>query len=396
MGCLTGRRRHRLTLPRAEACGGRARLFGVAASTACAVSFRGFAPAHTPAPCGAASPRRAAALRIAAGGLATGVGVTTADGAVTAGRQQLSQVVATAGSALERTSLRDYEDMRDDAERTSQYAEAIRRRIAGEAGQLSAVDIGTGPFALLAIIAARAGARRVYAIEKRSWAAAMARKAVTDAGLEDQVQIIEGDSTQVVLPERVDFVVSELIGNIALAEGVVDIIRDARSRFLAPRKAGGRAQMIPARCQTLVAPIAYANHDLLQAKGADFLQPFRLYSESTDLRFLAPPQVLEDFDYSGASGHSGLSEVGELAFGLSRQIATDAGGLSGIALWPRVVLDDESTIDIQGRRSHWTYVVVLLSPHPVPLSAPSVLELKSRADLSALPYRYTFDASLSA
>jgi hypothetical protein len=33
-------------------------------------------------------------------------------------------------------------------------------------GQASVLDIGKGPFALLAVIAAKAGAKKVYAIEK--------------------------------------------------------------------------------------------------------------------------------------------------------------------------------------------------------------------------------------
>ena len=32
--------------------------------------------------------------------------------------------------------------------------------------QATVLDIGTGPFALLAVIAAKAGAKKVYAIEK--------------------------------------------------------------------------------------------------------------------------------------------------------------------------------------------------------------------------------------
>jgi len=120
---------------------------------------------------------------------------------------------------LEVYRLDEYEAMRDDEPRTSKYEAALRRRLAGSRDVQTAVDIGTGPFALLAVIAARAGARKVYAIEKNPAVAALARKAVASAQLEQKIEVIEGDSTTVQLPERVDFVVSELIGSIAKQEG---------------------------------------------------------------------------------------------------------------------------------------------------------------------------------
>lgn len=68
-------------------------------------------------------------------------------------------------SGLEDWSVKDYEAMRDDAPRTSRFARAIARRLRGQAQTV--LDIGTGPFALLAVISARAGAKKVYAIEKQ-------------------------------------------------------------------------------------------------------------------------------------------------------------------------------------------------------------------------------------
>lgn len=49
--------------------------------------------------------------------------------------------------------------MRDDVPRTSKFAAAIQRRLSSFPAA-TVVDIGTGPFALLAIIAARAGAKK--------------------------------------------------------------------------------------------------------------------------------------------------------------------------------------------------------------------------------------------
>ena len=75
-----------------------------------------------------------------------------------------------------------YASMRDDESRTPLYARAIAARL-GEAprGTLSVLDIGTGPHAVLALLAAEAGARKVYAVEVNSDAAARARAAVRAA-----------------------------------------------------------------------------------------------------------------------------------------------------------------------------------------------------------------------
>ena len=64
------------------------------------------------------------------------------------------------------------------------------------------VDIGTGALALLAVIAARAGAKHVFAIEANAEAAAAAREEVAALGLAEQITILQGYSTDVELPER--------------------------------------------------------------------------------------------------------------------------------------------------------------------------------------------------
>lgn len=339
------------------------------------------------------APRRQAALSAALGGLV--VGGASPCGTAHAQRPpvKLRQVVAEAG--LDEYRLDEYEAMRDDEPRTSKYEAAIRRRLAGTNGQAVVCDIGTGPFALLALIAARAGARRVYAIEKSPGAAKLAREAVKEAGFEGVVQVIEGESTQVKLPERVDFVVSELIGSIAKQEGVQRIIADASERFL--KKAGpgsGRVcpGMIPARCQTFIAPVAYRYHSLMRVRP-DQLKPLRLDSESRDILFLAEPQLLEDFDYCRPVA-SGSRESRKFNFQVLADGGNTVGSFSGFAMWCRVEMDDVDVIEVRGQRSHWTYVVALMSPLPVAVAAPSQIRLTSRIDFKADPVQYDFEAEL--
>jgi SAM-dependent methyltransferase len=109
-----------------------------------------------------------------------------------------------------------YAAMRDDEARTPLFAEAVRRRLHGRAGELVVADVGTGPFAVLALMAARAGARRVFAIEANPEAARQARAAIQAAAdvPAGMVEVIEGFSTQVTLPCKVDLLIAEIVGEV--------------------------------------------------------------------------------------------------------------------------------------------------------------------------------------
>jgi protein arginine N-methyltransferase 1 len=135
-------------------------------------------------------------------------------------------------------------DAADDRHRA--YRDAVRAVAHGKV----VVDIGTGRDALWAIEAARAGAKRVYAIEADPAAAVGAIEAVAEAGLSDRVTILAGLSTQVTLPERAEVCVSEIIGNIATAEGAIAVLNDARRRLCTPT-----CTWIPFRAETYAAAV---------------------------------------------------------------------------------------------------------------------------------------------
>ena len=170
-----------------------------------------------------------------------------------------------------------YEAMRDDEGRTPLFEKAIKARLAGQEGQLTVLEIGTGPFALLALIAARAGARKVYAIEAQPEAARRARKAIRKAGFESTVEVLEGFSTAITLPEKADLVVAEIVGSIASEEGMYATIRDAQARLV--KRPELASSWIPSRCQTWVAPATYALHYALGPPQFDWgklKEPVRL------------------------------------------------------------------------------------------------------------------------
>ena len=157
-----------------------------------------------------------------------------------------------------------YADMVNDAPRTKGFEQAIQRRLRCRAGECVVLDIGTGPFAILALFAARAGARKVYAVEANAEAAEQARATVAAAVARGEIdpgtiEVISGFSTAITLPEPADLLVAEISGSVATEEGMCHSVRDARLRHMA--RPNDPASYIPARCQTVVAPASYClNH----------------------------------------------------------------------------------------------------------------------------------------
>ena len=104
---------------------------------------------------------------------------------------------------------------------------------------------GTG---LLGFLACRAGAARVYAIESES-ISALARLVARDNGFDDRVIRIHELSSRATLPEQVDLIVTDLAGRFGFEAGLMEVLGDARRRFLKP---GGR--LIPSSVTLFVAP----------------------------------------------------------------------------------------------------------------------------------------------
>jgi SAM-dependent methyltransferase len=100
------------------------------------------------------------------------------------------------------------------------------------------VDVGCGS-AVLGLMCLRAGASHVDAMDSTA-AIEIARKSVEQAGFSSQVNLIHGNSFQVDLTEHADVVICDHVGYFGFDYGLIEILADARHRFLKP---GGR--MIP-------------------------------------------------------------------------------------------------------------------------------------------------------
>ena len=113
------------------------------------------------------------------------------------------------------------------------------------------VDLGAGT-GLLGLMAARAGAGRVYMVDSGPILGAALEVAERN-GHADIIVAVRGASTDVVLPEPADVVVCDQIGGFVYDAGVLEYFDDARQRFLKP---GGT--LVPGAFTLHVAPVTAA------------------------------------------------------------------------------------------------------------------------------------------
>ncbi len=153
-------------------------------------------------------------------------------------------------------SVSQYARLNADEVRTGAYHAALQRAVRPGAVVL---DVGTGA-GMFALLACRAGARRVYAVEGED-IVHLGRQLAAANGLADRMEFIQGMSTQLKLPEPVDIIVSDIRGALPLHLTSLPSLIDARERWLAP---GGI--MIPQRDSLWVA--LASTPELYQARVA--------------------------------------------------------------------------------------------------------------------------------
>jgi predicted RNA methylase len=123
------------------------------------------------------------------------------------------------------------------------------------------LDVGAGS-GILSLFAARAGAARVYAVE-RTTIAVLAQELAAANGFADVIEVIQGDVTDLEPPERVDVIVSEWLGGFGIDEGMLPPVIAARDAWLKP---GGA--MIPRSATAWTALV----HDRYLEETIEFLR----------------------------------------------------------------------------------------------------------------------------
>lgn len=235
--------------------------------------------------------------------------------------------------------------MVSDQARTDAFAAAIREVVKG--GE-RVIDVGTGS-GLLAMLAARAGARRVYALDQSTVAKA-ARRTVERNGMSEVVEVINGNASDFQLTEPVDVIVSEWLGHFAFVEAMLDDVIACRDANL---KEDG--VMLPSgvelRLAPVKAPLLYEEEgpgfwkrpihgiDFSHLEEAELEQALAIKTDAPGRELLAAGQRLLRLDLATA-GKEDAFQSGELRFVVERD-----GIFGGFLGWfvaelsPSVILD---------------------------------------------------------
>jgi hypothetical protein len=299
-------------------------------------------------------------------------------------------------SGLSKPQLRGYGPraqirMLEDRVRTSSFIRAIRLTVKPDDVVL---DLGTGS-GVLAVAAAQAGAKRVYAIEARP-IADVAEHFFQRSGFGDRITLIRGMSTEITLPERADLLVSELIGEDPLAEQILGTTNDAIARSLKPE-----ARLIPSTLRVYATPVAvppkfrekiFFTPEVLDRWQRWYGLPFRALLDQGSLD-TAPITLVRAFvDPWNARNWSRLGESAllhnfHLAAKTLPAICSEAtvslngeGELGGFLIHFEAELAQAVGIttkaDCVNRRNHWMVPLWLL-PSPVKLHTIKSLRIRS-------------------
>jgi len=133
-----------------------------------------------------------------------------------------------------------------DDNRNRLYAQAIEAAVTPESVVL---DLGAG-IGVLGLIAAAAGAKRVYLVEPEP-IVNVAMEIARANNLADKIVILQGKIEDVELPEKVDIIISVFTGNLLFSEDLLPSLFYARDHHLKP---GGN--LIPDQAELLLSPIS--------------------------------------------------------------------------------------------------------------------------------------------
>ena len=267
-----------------------------------------------------------------------------------------------------------YQVIAEDERRNALFRRAIKAAAPGAI----VLEIGCGPDLLWTLAAIGAGASRVYAIEVIEESARRAELTARSHRGADIV-VVSGDANSVVLPERADVCIAEIVGCIGGSEGMVAVLADARRRHLAPS-----ATVIPSAVRTLAGAVSLLDllggevampsvfapyvEAVLRQAGAPF--DLRLYVGGVDAAALmSTTGVIEDLRFNEQSYVQG----GDLRLEITR-----SGRVDGLLAWIELtVAPGEAGLNSLADDTNWLPVYIPFAlGEPVEVSAGDILSLQ--------------------
>lgn len=259
-----------------------------------------------------------------------------------------------------RFHVADHLAMLEDRPRVDAYLAALRARLGGGERVL---DLGTGS-GVLTLAALRAGASSVRSVERDDAILEVARRVFAASGVADRVDPVHGLSSGVAASERADLLVSEILGDKALNEGVLEYMADARTRLC--RDGAG---VVPGRLEVRMVGAQsgqYVGHVMqgirqhlegdMQVRAATYADVAPRLLTGSVARFdaardrvLTEPVLVGDFD---------LETLAPDAIAFSREATlevVEGGVLNGFFVWFTAQLAEGVTLTNSPfeERTHW-------------------------------------------
>lgn len=271
-----------------------------------------------------------------------------------------------------------------DRNRLAAFTAALRETVRPDDVVL---DLGTGT-GILGMLACRAGARRVYAVDEGPMAG-VARAIVHANALDDRMTVLRQHSMHATLPEPVTLIVTDQIGNFGFNAGLFEYMADARKRFLAP---GGRS--IPAWVELWVAPAEHAGlRDQVRfwnGRPADFD-----YAPAADIARSSGYPIDIDRSHLLAAGAPTIRveppAATESVSGSAVMTIERPGALDGVAGWFAAGLSPSVTMTnapgAEGRIERRPVMLPLTSGRPVASGDRVEIKLRVIAPLSIVAWR---------
>jgi len=271
--------------------------------------------------------------------------------------------------------------MMRDRQRNDAYEAAIKRAVRGR----RVLDIGTGA-GLLAMMAARAGAKAVVTCESVGPIAERARDIIAANGLSDRITVVTKRSTELALgiglTERAQVLVTEVFANSLIGEGVLPTIEHAYQHLLT-----NDALVIPAAASAMGYLIGGPVIENMLFAGPTNGFDLSLFND------FAPPNLAVSLD---VMPHDILSDDFELLrfemkaklFPMGSRPLTipvrRSGVCAGIAQWIRLELDDQNRYENRPSHdtdfnAHWAHILYRF-PRLVRVEAGDVVRLMVRHD----------------
>jgi protein arginine N-methyltransferase 1 len=267
-------------------------------------------------------------------------------------------------------SLHFYGQMLADSPRMDAYAAALRRVVRADS---VVMDLGCGP-GVLALLACKLGARRVYAVEPEN-VIGLAREAAVANGFVDRIEFFEKLSTEISLPEPATIIVSDLRGVLPFFQQHIPAIIDARQRLLArdgvliPRRDVVWAAVVeaPEQYKELISP--WQNQfDLDLSAGARFITNTWRKAQIQPEQLLTEPVRWNTIDYHEIESPDAHAEI--------TWRAARNGTAHGFAVW-----FDSDLVDDVGFSNHPAAPRMIYGQGFFPFSQPVEVSEGDRIDL---------------